>query len=225
MFMPISKLAKVASVGLILLLGACVEQQATAIAVAEADDASDGGVEVRRVELQRAGNTVAITPPRGFCIDPQNAHEGAVVAGSCAALGVEVQQPAGVTSQTLVMMTASVSEASVPGDGRLTARVEQLEAFLQTGRMNDMLAEDQGVARLIETRLRGDTVYALVEDNEATAFAGASKRFWRVMSEENGRMIVLTVRALEEYWPGEQALLDRAVAFRESIRRANVGAA
>ncbi len=220
MSMSICDVKKALCAGLILLLGACVEQQGAGMAGGEI---SRSEVEIRSVVLERSGNAVTIAAPQGYCIDPQVAHEGAVVMGGCAAMGVEAPLPAGDASETLVMMTASVADAAIPGDGHLAARAARLERALQSERIAGLLAEHRGEARLIETRLHGDTVYALVEDNEATAFDGADRRFWRAMSEENNRMVILTVRALEMFWPGEQALLERAIALRESIRAANTG--
>lgn len=214
MSMPISNLIKVATIGLFLLLGACVEQQENYVA----EDPVDGSDQMRRLVLERGGRLVIIVPPRGFCIDPDSTHHAAVLAGDCTALGV---RPLGPPSSTLALMSASVSDAALPGSGRLRARIASLEVSLQAGRLTALLTQGNSNAHLIKTRLSGDSLYALIEEPEHAAFDGASRQYWRVLSEVNGRMIVLTVRALDTYWPGEEALLERAIAFRESIRRAN----
>lgn len=216
--MPISdRLFSLTAAAGLLLLGACVQPLDEAGAPPQ-----DGGDEVRRAVLVAGGLPVAIAPPRGYCIDPATLTETAVLAGECAALGVVVASR--TAPEVLALFSAAASADPVAGTGSLRSRISRLETRLQSSRQDSPLAEDDGIARVVETRLRGDTLYALIEDGSASAFNGAANRFWRVMSEENGRMILLTVRALDQVWPGEQALLEKAVAFRESVRRANRGA-
>ena len=215
--MPISDLCRVWLAGAFVVLAACEMPP-----VDSSGDAREGTPEMRRMVLEANGRGVVVAPPRGYCIDTTTATATAVLIGDCAAMGVDVEPAA--APNVLSLMSASVSDAEVPGSGGLAARMARLERVLQASGTGQLLAEGDGVARIVETHLQGDTVYVLVDDGSATAFVGAASRYWRAFSEENGRMIKLTVRALERTWPGEQALLDRAVAFRESVRRANAGA-
>ncbi len=183
-------------------------------------------VEMSSVAVEVGGRSVRLAPPAGLCIDPASvsvsARGAALIAGDCAAAGVvQVSQGLPIAS----VLTASVGAAPLPGEGGVDRRAEALEIALQAGLADSLLAESDGTARLIETRLIDGTVYALLEDGSARAFAGAAPRYWRAVGEENGRMILLTVRGLEGAWPGEGLLFEQLTAFRAAIARANGSAA
>ncbi|QPH52953.1 hypothetical protein [Pontivivens ytuae] len=215
--MPIFERA--AALALIGLLAACdvpVEEARAPLPLVEAET----------VEVEVGGRSVRLAPPEGLCIDPASVsvsdRGAALLAGDCEAAGVvRVSQAPPIAS----VLTASIGAAPLPGEGGVDRRAEALEEALQAGLADALLAEADGVARLIETRLIDGTVYALLEDGTAQAFAGAAPRYWRAVGEENGRMILLTVRGLEGAWPGEGPLFDQLAAFRAAIARANGSAA
>ncbi|WP_316015695.1 hypothetical protein [Roseobacter sp. HKCCA0434] len=166
--------------------------------------------------LERAGRDVAIAPPSGACLTSDPVDTGAVIAADCAGLGMTEGPPAPI----LALMTASVDTGPVPGRGDLRERMRVVERSIQSRRGDSSLGEADGVTRLIETRIVGDTVYALLEDSDG-AFPGAARRFWRAVSEENGRMLILTARGYDGAWAGEGPLYDRLAAFRRAVRQAN----
>lgn len=177
---------------------------------------------LRSALIELPGGPVRIGVPQGACIAPRagriDLRSAVIVAGDCSAIVARPVRP-GIGAGALY--TAAISDAPMPGEGSAAQRVAAIEELLHDGLGDMLLGEEGAEGDLVETRLDGDTVYALVDTGRDTAFRSASPLMWRAIFEERGHMIVLSARTLRNDLFGAQTLLEQAKAFRESTRTLN----
>jgi hypothetical protein len=195
-----------------------------------------------RVVFELGNREVAVGTPRGFCLDPSSieaTEEGAtVVLGDCAKVAPDVSLadfPASFSPVPLVgdaavirapvaaLLTVTIAPngllESIPEDQRL----DVLERAVHQPEVGAVLARgaEAGPVRVHQTRKLGNALYVLGEEDRATTPDGASPRFWRAFTEENDRMVVLTISDYEQNFPGDFILFRHLAALREAVRSTN----
>lgn len=189
-----------------------------------APPAPPGALQVRSIARERvlvtAGEaSVAVAPPAGFCVVPDSVRTAAeavfVLIGPCP--GQEGRQAAD-------LLTASVSGVPLftsPGDR--AGDLDRLEDFLGSPAGLALVGRGGGPGelRILETYREGDGLVLLVEDRGARLIPDHATRFWRALVEVNGRMVSLSVSALQGRDAEDRAQLALLRAFIAAIRAAN----
>lgn len=172
---------------------------------------SGEGARVRIVEIasegarvDAAGRTVEVAPPDGRCLDPDSVKRGQDAAflmiGDCS------------PGQAGPIAAVTVGDAPLYGGGDPAEALAALDAWSATpaGLRAIGMGGRDGEVRIIETRREGDALFLYVEDVGAEGRPASSPRFWRVFSEIEGRLSMLSVHGPEA--------LDAETLFREARR-------
>ncbi|MBB5515474.1 hypothetical protein FHS89_001486 [Rubricella aquisinus] len=195
-----------------------------------------------RVVFELGEREVAVGTPRGFCLDPssiQATEAGAtVVLGDCAKVAPDVTLADFPASFSPAPLYGDAAEIRAPVAALLTVsiapngllegipdgdRLDVLERAVHQPEAGAVLARgvEAGPVRVRQTRQLGNALYVLGEEDRATTPAGASPRFWRAFTEENDRMVVLTISDYEPNYPGDFVLFRHLAALREAVRTTN----
>lgn len=194
------------------------------------------------VTFDLGGRSVGVGTPRGFCLDPSSldatAQGATVVLGDCAKVAPNVTladfpasfsptpltgDAAKIEAPVTALLTVSIAPTglldSVPDEQKLD--VLERAVHLPQGRAVLARGDTDGAVRVRQTRQLGDALYVLSEETAANTPVGASPRFWRAFTEENDRMVVLTISDYEPNYSGDFVLFRHLAALREAVRVVN----
>ncbi len=195
----------------------------TLLACDPATMAAGGAASRARVNV--AGQAITIAAPPGFCVDSGSTRQSAdgafVLMSDCALLGGKGSGKAPVGAA----LTASVSTAGLGGEGDAADSLEDLRDFSATREGRAVLGRSgqPSRVRILDTQVRDDVLYILVEDRGTLPIAGIDRQFWRAFLEVHGRMVALSGLGFEGAGVTLQDGLNQMAALSASIRAANPG--
>lgn len=182
-----------------------------------------------RAAVSVAGETITIAAPPGFCVDPASTSvtgRGAfLLVSDCGLLGFRADERAASGEILGAVMTASVSANELLIAEGSDTTLDDLEAFALTARGRAVLGRsgEAEATRTLQTLMRGDVLYVLVEDRGAQPMPGVEPRFWRAFLNVSGRMTALSAQGFAGAGVGPEAGLRYLIGFAESIKAANRG--
>ncbi|SFJ12920.1 hypothetical protein [Albimonas pacifica] len=185
--------------------------------------------------VQAGGRTVVITPPTGFCVDPDSVRpqgaaafvliEDCALAGAADALTAPdaapdqpIAQPALVDGLVTLSIGAQPLFESAPEAG-----FKALEAFLRSedGRTSAGLGGDASAVKIVESRQVGDTLYVLVEDKGRNAVPILGERFWRAFTEINQRATIASLGVFDSSSMRDGAKLAHLARVVTALKEGN----
>ncbi|TCM75456.1 hypothetical protein [Rhodovulum steppense] len=170
-----------------------------------------------------ADGTIAVTGPRGFCIDPAATRDGDdgafVLLVSCAALADRPDAPA---PEVDALLTASVAVNPGPG-GRPGDRNHFLRRFFSSEEGRAALARDgRADSVTVERMEERDGLFVLRARDHSTGLAeGLRNDYWRAIFDVNGRIVTASVVGFAAAPLGEAAALALLFDLATRIRAAS----
>lgn len=182
----------------------------------------DGGGGVRmlslspeRAEVEAGGRRVVVAPPFGSCLVEDAAQ---------ATPGAAFLMISGCDGETLSPLLQTVSV----GDGALFADeggagLAALERYLRSpeGLRELGMGGGAGDVSILRMRRADEALFVLVEDRSDARLPLAGDQFWRVFSELNGRIVVLSLASPEGTDATPEQALARAEALVHALYAAN----
>jgi hypothetical protein len=163
--------------------------------------------------VDAAGRTVAVAPPDGRCLDPDSVKRGQDAAF------LMIRDCSSVEGGPIAAVT--VGDSPLYGGGDPAEALAALEAWFATpaGLRALGMGGGDGDVRIVETRREGDALFLYVEDLGAEGRPAPGPRFWRVFSEIEGRLSMLSVYDSEG--SGAETLYREARRHLAALRSAN----
>ncbi|MFT6451826.1 MAG: hypothetical protein ACJA06_001312 [Halocynthiibacter sp.] len=169
-------------------------------------------------QIAVADQSILITGPKGYCIDPAATRDTAgsafVLLGACGA--VDGQGGGAKAGLLLASLTSS-------GAGRVAGATEQLAIYFASpeGRAALSRSGDAQAVKLLDHRVENDALYLYLRDTSQASLAGVAPEYWRGMFDVNGHIATVSVMDFAQAPNKANTGLERARAFRRKIRPAN----
>lgn len=188
--------------------------------------------------INAGGAVIALTPPPGFCVDPESvrpkgaaafvliedcalAGEVGAIEASHAAPDVPIEQPALVDG--LVTLSIGDRPLFAGGPSAEAAGFRALETFLRSdeGRASAGLGGDAANVRIVETRQVDDTLYVLVEDSGEHVVPVLGERFWRAFTSVKDRAMIASLGVFDSSSMRDGAKLAHLARVVTSLKEGN----
>jgi hypothetical protein len=174
-----------------------------------------------------AGGSVAISGPRGYCVDPKgtrsDATRGFVLLGSCAALSGSAFS-AGPPNPAV--LTASVLGSGFAGGEPIGAVLPEMALFFKStpGRAALSRSGKAATVEVLEMTRDAETLFIRLKDTSAMAGASVEPEYWRAVLSVRGRIVTLSVLGLASRPLSSSAKRRTLDAFVERVRKVNTSA-
>ena len=151
------------------------------------------------------GRVVRLTPPQGFCVDPESIRPGGAAAFALiedCVLAASARDPATPAARDAMvdgLVSLSIGETRLFAKGLTDEGFIELERYLRSdrGKATAGMGGDPETIRILQTRRAGDTLYVLVEDKGDQVVPVLGARFWRAFTEVNRRAVIASLGVFE----------------------------
>ncbi|MEE3100054.1 MAG: hypothetical protein VX463_09810, partial [Pseudomonadota bacterium] len=153
------------------------------------------------------GRVVRLTPPQGFCVDPDSIRPGGAAAFALiedCALAAAARDPSGTASREAMvdgLVSLSIGDTRLFAKGLNDEGFIELERYLRSdrGKATAGMGGDPETIRIVQTRRAGDTLYVLVEDKGEQVVPVLGARFWRAFTEVNERAVIASLGVFDTH--------------------------
>jgi hypothetical protein len=169
-----------------------------------------------RLALNVAGADVTVVAPQGLCFDPRstdvNSRGAFLLVADCAVTGNGDADSAALAG----VMTATVSNAGLPGT------LDDLRGFLSSPGGLQTLGKsgEAGKVTILSSEIVDDTLLMKIEDTGTQPLPGAAPVFWRAFFESADRLIGLSMLTFS----GAEASDADATAMLRAMAQATIAA-
>jgi len=195
-----------------------------ALALAGCDDVAGGALFDPRApaQVRVVHDTIAIVGPAGFCIDPRETRDGRdgafVLLAGCASITRSPRQPKpGVSAILTATVAGEESSRTIAGS---TGR---LKTFFTSsaGRAALSRSGKADSVKVLETAARKGVFYIHARDSSGGARAGAGADYWRAMLDVGGRIVSVSLLAVDDHPVAGDEGFATLQSFVGRIRAAN----